>query len=277
VLAYFAAQGAAFALHDYSFLWNLQYVDRDASGTLARANAEFLLHRQLPFVLLVAGGLVAWVADLRAQRGTLARPGGWLVLAAALGTGASLALNFYYQFFLVFLPLWSIVAAFGLWRGGERLAALAGAWGRIATGALVVAAAAAMLAVSLRLVPLEARPMLAFQESFTRMMLAATPRSEPVGVIWDVCGGFMYNEPVQFYWGAEPAIGATAARHGGRDPFAEDFVAALERGNVRYVIGREDGLVTQLPAVTQRYLRERYDYSNCLWKRRRTPVAGGAS
>jgi hypothetical protein len=271
--AWFAAQGAGLALHEYAVAWNFLALANSAPAGLSGANLRFLGTWQLPLLLLVAGGAVAWIADLRDPRGRLERRAGSLVLAAAAGTALSLALDFYYQFSLVFLPLWAIVAAFGLWRGGEWLAARFGVAGRLAAGALAASAAAALLVASWRLVPLEDRAQLRFQESFTRLLLGAIPRSEPVGVIWDDCGGFMFNEPVQFYWAAEPAVGATAARHSGRDPFAEDFVAALERGQVRYVVGREDRLFRELPAVTQRYLRERYRYANCLWTRRREPAA----
>jgi hypothetical protein len=269
VVGWFAAQGAAGALLDYGVVWNLHAIME--ARQIWTANLRFLLLEQAVFVALFVAGVVAWWRDLARSDGVLPRPGASLVLAIALGTGLSLGLNFYTQFFLMFLPLWSIIAAFGVFAGGRWLAAVAGRAGRVATGVLVVAGAAVALSTALRIAPAQERPVLAFQQAFTRMMVAATARTEPVGVIWDICGGFMFNQPLQFYWAAEALVGATAARHSGRDPFAEDFVAALEARKVRFVIGRNDAA---LPEATQRYLREHYRYDNCLWRRRREPPGG---
>ena len=274
--AHFYRQGALFALHDYSLLWNLLYVASPDQPPLAQLNIGFLLREQTGFVVLAVAGAACWVADLTRSDGSLPKFAGWTVLAAAVGTGATVAMDFYYQFFLIFLPLWSLAAAFAL----ERLAAAAQArmrgLGALLTAAVALAAVASLVTTSGRLTPRAERSELAFQKSFTKMLLRTTPRSEPLGVIWDICGGFMFNEPVQFYWGAEAAIGVTAERHGGADPFGAPFIDALERGQVRFVVGRDDRALRDLPAATAVYLREHYRYSYCLWTRKMPARAGGA-
>ncbi len=267
--AYFLARGALFELHDYSLLWNLHYVANPDQPALAPLNIDFLFGEQTAIVVLAAVGAACWVADLARRDGILPRFAGWTVLAAALGTGVSVAMNFYFQFFLIFLPLWALMAVFALERFASAACGRFGGLGHAATAAVVLAASAGLVATSARLTPRAERSELAFQKSFTKLMLRTTARTEPLGVVWDICGGFMFNEPLQLYWGAESAIGQAAERHGGINPFGAPLVAALERNQVRYVIGRDDRLVLALPESTTAYLREHYRYSYCLWTRRR--------
>jgi len=271
VLAWFQATGAAWALHEYALLWNLQALGNSGPSTLSDDNVRFLVVRQWPFVLALLLGSVWWIVDLARRHESLQREAAAMIATAALITGLSLGMDFYYQFFLICLPLWSIVAAHGVQRSAVALAERFGPVASWTAGVAAAAGAAVLLATAARITPESPRHELVFQESFTRFMLATTPREEPLGVIWDICGGFMFNEPLQFYWGAEAAIGKAAERHAGSDPFGQPFIDALERGQVRFVIGRDTGLLNQLPAITQSYLRERYRYSNCLWTRRTTP------
>jgi hypothetical protein len=268
-LGYFAAHDAVAALHEYSVRWNFLYVATAESQDLSAANIGFLVRRQWPFVLLVALGAAAWIGDLSRARGLLPRAAAGLVAVLAAGLGLTLALDLYFQFFLIFLPLWAIVAAYGILALARLIPRSLPGPGHTVTVLLVAVLAAWMLATAWRLAPKAPRPALAFQHAFTRTLLRATPRDEPVGVIWDICGGFMFNEPLQFYWGAEASIGATAARHGGTDPFGQPLIDALERGQVRFVIGRDSVILARLPEPTQRYLRERYHRGECLWTRKR--------
>jgi hypothetical protein len=112
-------------------------------------------------------------------------------------------------------------------------------------------------------------PRLTLQKRFTEAMLAATERHEPIGVVWDICGGFMFNEPAQYYWSALPIVGRVVARQTGTDPFGEPLVAALETQQVRFVVGRREVALQSLPAVTRDYLQQHYTSSGCVWTRRR--------
>jgi hypothetical protein len=245
-------------------------VDPAPPFNLRLANIGFLLEQQLPFVIAFVAGLVFWLRGLRSNDATLPAASAWLVAVLSILMGLSLGLNFYFQFFLIFLPLWAIVAATGLTGVAELLARWFPSLRTWLPGVLVVIFAGVMVTTALRLTPLLERSELRFQKSFTTMMLQATPRTEPLGVIFgDICGGFMFNEPLQYYWGAELAIGATAERYGGVNPFGRPLIDALERRQVRFVVGRETVIVARLPAVTQHYLVEHYDRGNCLWTRKR--------
>lgn len=273
-LAYFLAHDAARAFHVFTISWNFLAAGEISGDGRAAAQLGFMLKRQLPFMLAVVVGAALWLRDIRQPIGTLARPGGALVLVAALVTGTSWLSNNYPQLFLIFLPLWSLLATFGLFAllaWARQYAGVAGA------SLLATVAAAAMLATSQRQALYGEQEMLRFQKRFTATMLIATPRTEAIGVIWDVCGGFMFNAPLQYYWAGDPAVARTVARDTGTNPFGQPFIDALERERVRYVVGRDGPMLGGLPEVTQRYLREHYAYDNCLWTRKRAALTGATS
>ncbi len=130
---------------------------------------------------------------------------------------------------------------------------------------------------ALRFAPLEEHPNLAVQKSLASLVLRATEREEPVGVIWDYCGGFVFTAPGQYYWAAEPSIGRAVERDtgwqsrgagsGGTNPFGRSWTEALDAQQVRFIVGRASDLFTGLPAETQAYVRQHYRNNGCLWKR----------
>ncbi len=273
-LGYFAAHDAVADFHFFNIVVNLIFVAGDTATGRGWAILKFLATEQMPFMALTALGIALWVADLRKPAGDLARPAGWLVAFVAIGFGFGWTLNNYSQFYLMLLPAWAIVAAFGLFRIAAFLIAWRPAAGRYLAVIMVVASAAAMAVSAVGSTPLSESDALRFQKYFTASLVNGTERSEPIGVIWDICGGFMFNEPVQRYWAADPTVGAVVERYTGANPFGPDFIRELERRPVRFVTGRDGLMLKGLPQVTQKYLRDNYYYSNCLWTRRRAPVSG---
>jgi hypothetical protein len=272
VVAWFAAHGAAGVLLHYAVAWNLEAVGYvAATSDRGWQFAASFLKRALPFALAAAAGLALWLRDLRAPAGTLARPGASLVPVLALTACAGLALGLYSQLFLFLLPPWALLAAFGVTAGAAELARRAPRAAPLALGAFVAVALANMAWQSARFAPFAPEPRLREQAALTARLLGATLRTEPVGVLWDDCAGFMFNAPLQFWWAAEPSVGAVAAATTGTDPFGAPFVAALEAAGTRYVVGTQAALAP-LPAATRDYLQAGYDYSPCLWTRRGAPV-----
>jgi hypothetical protein len=267
-LLWFARLGTIADWHLHQFWWNLLFVGGGEEQPVALGNIGFLVRHQWPFLLAFAGGLIAWIRDLRQPQGLLPRTGGWLLLAPALVTGSALLLDFYSQFFLIFLPLWAIIAAFGLWRGATLLAARLGPW---VPAALVAAGAAVMLTAPGLL--LAEQPSLTAQRALTRLILSITPRDEAVGVLWSNCGGYAFNAPLRPLWMVNAGAARTETRRTGTNPDGQALVNRLEAGPVRYLLGPDDLGLQELPAATQRYIREHYRYGNCLWTRRRDRAA----
>lgn len=265
VAAWFASQGALAELWHFNVTWNLIAAQGETGNGRGLGYLGLMLRHQAPFLLAVAAGV--------AFAGRLPRAGGGLLLVVAAGTGLGWALNNYTQYFLIFLPLWCVVGAFG---AGELLRVLGerlGVTGKRAGLATLLAGVAFLGWTAARFTPLAEHPNLAVQNSLASLLLRATARDEPVGVIWDYCGGFVFNQPVQYYWAAEPSIGRAVVRDTrwnptGADPFGPAWTAALEAQQVRFIVGRESDLFRGLPAETQAYVREHYRNNGCLWKRR---------
>ncbi len=273
VAAWFASQGALEALWHFNVTWNLIAAQGETGNGRGLGYLGLMLRHQAPFMLAVAAGV------LFARR--LPRAGGGLLLTVAAGTGLGWALNNYTQYFLIFLPLWSVLAAFGVSEALRVLKERVGMTGE-RTGVAALLAGIALLGwTAVRFTPLAEHPNLAVQKSLAALLLRATARDEPVGVIWDYCGGFVFNQPVQYYWAAEPSIGRAVQRDTrwnptGADPFGQAWIDALEARQVRFIVGRESDLFTGLPTETQRYVSEHYRNNGCLWKRRKlgqTPIS----
>lgn len=267
---WWAYQGALLEFWHFNGPWNLLATQGEKDSGRSLEYLHLMLRLQAPFLLATLAGLgFAWRGLPRAEGG--------LVVTVALLTGLGWVLNNYSQYFLIFLPLWSVLAGFG---ASESLgvlrerAGLAGHWVGLAAllggiGLLVLTAVA--------YTPLQEHPNLRVQKTLGSLLLRLTAREEPVGVIWDYCGGFVFNAPVQYYWAAEPAIGRAVARDtefnpGGENPFGRPWVRALEAQQVRFIVGRENDLYRGLPASTQAYLRTHYRQNGgCLWQRRPSP------
>lgn len=266
LLAWFAAQGALGALVEANLYWNLVATAGQRDTGRALEYLRFFASDQAPFVLLAVVGTALWLRDLGSAHGLLDRRRGALLLVAAAGTTAGWALNLYSQFFLIFLPLLAVICAFGL----ERLAALAGnrgGRGVAALGLLLALGAAVMIREASIRATFTPHPNLLRQQASTERLRVLSPRPEAVGVLWDGCPGFVYRELLQYYWLTDPTTGIAVERVSGENPFGAPFVALLESRRVRFIVGRDDGVLDELPAATSRYIRKHYRYGDCLWER----------
>jgi 4-amino-4-deoxy-L-arabinose transferase-like glycosyltransferase len=266
LLAWFAAQGAVGALLEANVYWNLVATAGQRDTGRALEYLRFFVSDQTPFLLLVAAGTALWLGDLASPGGRLDRQRGWLFAVAAAGTTAGWALNLYSQFFLIFLPLLAVIGAFGL----ERLAARVVTAGGRGVAVLVVAitlGAAVMIREAAIRATFTPHVNLLRQQASTARLLALSPRPEAVGVLWDGCPGFVYREVLQYHWLTDPTTGIAVERVSGANPFGARLVDLLEARRVRFIVGRDDGVLDDLPAATSRYVRENYRYSDCLWER----------
>lgn len=264
VAGWFASQGALEALWHFNVTWNLIAARGETGNGRGLGYLGLMLRHQAPFLLAVAAGV--WFA------GRLPRAGGGLLLVVAAGTGLGWALNNYTQYFLIFLPLWSVLGAFGVSELLRVLEERGGALPLRAGSAALLAGIALLGWTAVRFTPLAEHPNLTVQKSLAALLLRTTERDEPIGVIWDYCGGFVFNPPVQYYWAAEPSIGRAVVldthwNPTAVNPFGQPWIDALEAQQVRFIVGRESDLFRGLPAETQAYVRGHYRNNGCLWKR----------
>lgn len=272
-LVYFFWVGAVMEFHFFNAVWNLaalKGVQGETTGgkSLALRHLGFFMEKQLPFLLLSVLGVLLWFSDLVSGSGGLDKRRGWLMGLATAGTTLGWGLNMLNQFFLVFLPLLSIMTSYAIFRVSSAVSERGGVAGSWAIAIFVAISTAYMLGHSLKKTAYEERPGLAFQKRFTERVLAVSARSEPLGVVWNNCGGYMFNENLQFFWAADARFGRQAERWYGKNPFGEQFISLLEGRKVRFVVGRDKRFFRGLPDKTTRYIKDNFVYDECLWIRK---------
>jgi hypothetical protein len=277
-LAYFWSHDAVADFLYFSTVWNvlLDYYWITVFGgahaneevSLAMQELQFFLRAQLPFFLLCLVGATFWLRQLRCKKDQATHQRDWLFLIATAGTSLGWLLGQHSQFFLMFLPMWSILAAFALLEIA-RIVPVQNQYISITIGSLIaIVAAMGMLWYSFNVVPFRQDPLLTKQKQFTKFIVETTERNEPIALTWSNCGGYMFNRHVGFYWVAMPVHSDIIEMISGEHPFRQPFIDAMEDQQVRYLIGAENWMTEGLSDIALSYIRANFDYSPCLWTRR---------
>jgi hypothetical protein len=267
-IIYFTWHGAISEFLHYNFIFNYQFtlvVAKDWSRTLWFI--KYFAFWQFPFVLLVIAGLVCWIADLWGGAGRLDHRKGWLMVVMALGTASGCLLGDWTQIYLVFLPLLAIFASFGLFRIMESLWEQGGVAGRVLATACVMLASGYLFAGASSETPFSEQTALMAQKSLTEHIVGHTEASDSIGVLWNECAGYMFNDTLQYDWIISPILGDVLERIYGEHPFGDAFVAALQRDETRFVIGADGESLDGLPPQSRAYINENFRYEKCLWTR----------
>ncbi len=277
---YFWINGALFDFLYYNFLWNFELVyhwsiaDQQFSDSPLKTKSvaaryfQSFLSKQLPFMLLSFLGALFFLVRIARESVQTEKAHNLLFFIATVGVSLGWLLDLYTQYFLMFLPLWSVLVSFAL----IRIAELLSVFGKQAGGALGVlvalVAAAGMLWQSVGQASFREDELLAEQKQFTEMFVNLTERDEPVGLIWSRCGGYMFNRHVGYYWIALSDVTGVIEEMTGEHPFGQGFIDELDERQVRYVIGLENWFTEGMSDEAMDYLRENFEYSKCLWTRK---------
>jgi hypothetical protein len=280
VLIYFVANDSAADFLYFNYVWNVLF-NLNLSTTFDAAFSEsgvslseqyFWLYfgDQLPFTLLVLAGGGFWVSKLRNERAQDSRQRNWLFAIVTSGTLMGWLTNQYSQYFLIFLPLLSIVAAYALIEITKLFNDINGKAGIVVSSCLATLTAMIMLAYTVRNTPFRETDLLSQQKSFTKTFVSMTSREEPVGVLWSLCGGYMFNENTGFYWVAMPFHSEMIEIISGEHPFREAFIHDLDNKSVRYIIGVENWMTEGLSPEALKHIQDNFNYTTCLWTRKTT-------
>jgi hypothetical protein len=280
-LVYFWANGAAVDFLYYNFVWNflLNYywstvyqgsLTGEEAGVAVR-NLQFLVQYQLPLLILTAVGAAFWLGKLRIVRKGLDNTNAkmaWLFIIATAGTSLGWMLNQHSQYFLMFLPFWSILVSYAFITTVNLLPERNRTTGIAVTSVIAVVSAANMLSYSISKTSLSESPLLKSQKYVTQTFVEMTDREELVALTWNQCGGYMFNPHVGHYWVAMPYISNVIEAISGEHPFSQAFIDDMEARQVRYVIGHQNWMTEGLSDEALAYLNNRFEYSNCLWTRK---------
>jgi len=268
-VAFFAVKGGLREWHVFNSTWLLSAIAYMADSGRGWAFVKSTILRQLPFVLAAGAGFLVLVREVvRSEPNATHRQQAGLLMIAAFITSWGWLSNDYNQILMVTLPLWSVTAAVGLF----RICAMASGSGTRPREAAVIAgllaSVAYMLTTSVQFTPFSEHPNLRFQKTFTKSFLRLTSRDEAPGVIWNACGGYIFNRNLQYYWPISPLIGGVILYHSGVDAIGQPLIDLLDQQQTRYIIGRDGPQFEGLPVQTRQYILANYDYDECLWTRR---------
>jgi|GEM_PF-5798222 len=117
----------------------------------------------------------------------------------------------------------------GFWIGGPR--------GRRLFAAAVAIIIVGAMACSLSSVIWEPLPERVKQDELAELVLETTDRSQPTLTFWNPCGGYVFNEDVQYYW--TTTLGADHGKvidlYTGEDNFGPSLVEKIEAKKVPYI------------------------------------------
>ncbi len=119
--------------------------------------------------------------------------------------------------------------------------------------------------------PLKKSVKLISQEKLTTFILQNTNRAEPILFIWNNCGGFMFNEDIQYYWMENEGFGKYFNKINGYEVFGDSLITNMKTKKVNYIIAGEDELKNVLSKDALSYIKDNYtaNYNGykCLWKK----------
>jgi hypothetical protein len=276
---YFWANNALLDFLYYNFLWNLEVVlywsatdlhfaAKGREVSIGVVNLMLFLKNQTAFLLFSGVGALFWLGSMHKVTEPATKRIYWLFLIATAGTSLGWLLNLYTQYFLMFLPLWAIlisVAITSIVKLASTRNSLAGA---VIAVVIAVGSIGSMLQYSLEKANFSISPILQTQKRFTNRFVSMTTRDEPVAVIWSLCGGYMFNDHVGYYWAALSDISAIIKAMTGEHPHGQNFINEMQTREVKYVIGNEIWLTDGVSDEAMDYIKKNFDYSYCLWTRK---------
>jgi len=246
-LVYFLAKNAAGNYIFYNFTFNLMALNAYQTW-LFPVYLRFFLRGQAIFTAFsVLGGYFLVKSQKPAFKGLF-------FTATAFSMAATAVIGFYSQYFLLFLPLLSVTAAYGLLRGMDYLCRT-----QMKKILLITLVFSTLTYIAAQNTPFEATSKLLEQENTTDYILANTARNEPVAmVLWNDCGGYMFNEDLQYFWHDTEDLSRIFRKIEGHEVFGENYIKALETQRIRFLVVRSldeygglNGYITRNYRLTQ--------------------------
>lgn len=253
---YFFFEGALKPFLFYNMEFNLRALP--LQRVMYPEYSAFLLHNQSSFALMSLYGLSATALYLKKSGKT--KPGKkekTLFVFITLSASSTALLAPYSQNYLPFLPLLSVAAAYGLMRLINSLESTTISHKNVVSASIILITFGSLLYTSTKSAPLSPEKELPHQKDLLRFIVDNTPRDEPVLFTWNSCGGFVFNEDVQFYWTTVTGYKKIFEEEEGYDVFGQHLVDLLEEKRVRYgVSGIAD--FAWVSNVTYDYVKSNY-------------------
>lgn len=277
VLLCFLSVGGVYAYYRSNYIFNFNLLDAGGAEWVFRVWARDILFYQLPFLLASILGSFFLIKNVLKER----KKEQIVFLLATIGCTSGALIGFYSHFWLIFLPLLAIVSAYAIKELSTYIAKIK--ISRKSLGSLFLCCffipMETFLFTDLHLrmqdeewqkpinIAYMKSGLLQEQINTTNLMLHATKREEPVGLFWNMCGGYSFNTDVNYYWAGHTLHNNTYNLLSGYEVYGAAYVALLKEKNVRYLTV-DPGAFVDFPAVTRQYIEDNYYFiSRCILER----------
>ncbi|MFC1768540.1 ArnT family glycosyltransferase [Nanoarchaeota archaeon] len=273
-LIYLLISGTIKQFFSSNFLINFYMLDiykvGEFQNDLLISYSKALYEHQLSFLALFAIGII--IISYKIYKDPIKEKKIYLFYLVTVATTLMIFLKSYNQIFIIFLPLNSVIASYALIRIIKKMdkSKILHIIGTLLILSLVFVG---LILYSYDKTPLEPKETLTFQKEFTTFVLKDLERSDKILFSWSNCGGYMFNEDVQYYWVTSaprivPAYYFPIYRIEGEDVFGIDLVEKMRNENVKYVI-IYDKYVDRLNPDFKKYFINNYKKDlPCLWKKK---------
>jgi hypothetical protein len=165
-------------------------------------------------------------------------------------------MNLHTQYYLIFVPIWSVLCAVTIDNLFSFIKArVHHSWIQAAILALLlIGLFTPFLSSNIRPENIVRDDLLEEQIDLTRHIISTTDKSQAIAIGWNRCGGYMFNEAVQYNW-----VPSKNWR------FDAKYREALNRKSVSVLIARPEDLAQRFPDDTANMFRDRFTNKGCLW------------
>ncbi len=270
VLGYFLWHDALYEFYYSNTVFNFELMQDETStkdylgGITRNSTLSKFGEKNWGFALFAVMGMLQLLYSCTRHTDDEYRRKGLFLASLTAGTSTLVLLPFYAQIYLVFLPLWALLAGYSLIKLIEQIPKAPRA------GVFIVLVLIAFLPVLIDLlntVPLTKSGALRAQIDRSQHIVRGTAYEEPVAHVWNKCGGYVFNKSPDYFWFLGTTLGRRYESFKGYNPAGTHFVKTLEEGNVRFIVASKNRDFKALNPETRAYIEENYSYSNCLFTR----------
>ena len=268
LMVYFWFKGGIQEFHQYSILFNFSIVSSRSKETF-NIYSEFVATRQYAFTLFSFAGMALVVFDLLKRQKTIEESRNILFLAMTIIPLCGVVLNLFNQYWMIFLPSLSILAAKALhdlyqccmksdyFKEMKK-------YPQIAVFIVLLSLTAYRL-VSTPFIPDD---LFLDQRIDTEYVLRNAKREDPITLFWSNCAGYVFNEDTQFHWVSHYDLIDSVIRNDGYNPFGDALLKNLKEKNVRFILEDHARFSTIVTANVKKYIEQHYVKMGCIWLRR---------
>ncbi|MEO8399342.1 MAG: glycosyltransferase family 39 protein [Ignavibacteriaceae bacterium] len=266
---YFISIGAFQQFWFYNFEFNLIAILKYHTSH-SGYYLKYLLKHQIGFIIFTLFGFVLILKKFISEKENHDKKMLFLFIVSVI-TSASSLLGMYQQHYLQFLPLLSVICAFTINKSAELFFTNQTLIKKIVSFVAIIFLIVNLVQDEIWQTPWHESAKLKSQRSLTNFILKNTKRSEPIFFIWNNCGGYIFNEDVQYYWTENENLGKYFNRIKGYDVFGDALIKNMKTKNVRFIVAEEQELKNVLSPKAFNFIKNNY-ISNfngykCLWKR----------